>query len=62
MPAECADEVNGHDASIRPLCEQLAQRVEAFLAEEPETELLRNVQQKTEEALGVLRVALERYR
>jgi hypothetical protein len=73
MPLSAADEAtqtreaavngNGHgDKSIRPLCRALAARVEAFLEEEVETEMLRNVQDQTRVSLGVITAALEKYR
>lgn len=53
---------NGNaDASIRPLCARLAARLDAFLAAEPETEMLRGVQEQTRTALGVVTAALEKY-
>lgn len=53
---------NGGAASIRPLCEDIAAHVNAFLAEELESEVLRAVQAQTARALGVIGEALERYR
>ncbi|KFY26058.1 hypothetical protein V491_01482 [Pseudogymnoascus sp. VKM F-3775] len=53
---------NGNaDTSIRPLCAQLAARLDAFLASEPESEMLRGVQEQTRTALGVITAALEKY-
>lgn len=54
--------INGHDASIRPVCMQLAARVNAFLDEDPETPALKAVQEQTRVALGVIHAALDRYR
>jgi len=54
--------INGHDASILPLCARLAARVNAFLDTEAETPLLRAVQEQTRVALGVISTALDRYR
>jgi FAD synthetase len=54
--------INGHDASILPLCAKLAARVNAFLETEAETPLLKNVQEQTRVALGVISAALDRYR
>jgi FAD synthetase len=54
--------VNGHDTSIRPLCAALSARVTAFLEAEAPTPLLKQVQEQTRTALGVIEVALERYR
>jgi hypothetical protein len=50
------------DESIRPLCNELAAKVNAFLEEKPQSQLLRNVQEQTRVALGVISTALERYR
>lgn len=52
----------GGAASIRPVCEDIAARVNAFLDEELESEVLRAVQAQTRGALGVIGEALERYR
>ena len=54
--------INGHDASILPLCAELAARVNAFLETEAATPLLRAVQEQTRVALGVISTALDRYR
>ena len=54
--------INGHDASILPLCARLAARVNAFLDSEAKTPLLRAVQEQTRVALGVISTALDRYR
>jgi FAD synthetase len=54
--------INGHDASILPLCAKLAARVNAFLETEAETPLLKAVQEQTRVALGVISTALDRYR
>ena len=54
--------VNGHDASIRPLCAALAARVIEFLETEAPTPLLQAVQEQTRTALRVIEIALERYR
>jgi FAD synthetase len=64
---EAADEQspvtsNGVDTSIRPLCLELAARVNRFLEAEAETPVLRAVQAQTQAALGVVTAALERYR
>jgi FAD synthetase len=59
-------QTNGHginnDNSIRPICAAIAARVNAFLDEKAETELLRTVQVQTRIALGVIKEALEKYR
>jgi FAD synthetase len=65
VPKDADDNVpviNGHDASILPLCAKLAARVNAFLETEAETPLLKNVQEQTRVALGVISTALDRYR
>lgn len=54
--------INGHDDSIRPLCIELARRVNRFLEAEAETPLLKRVQAQTEIALGVIDTALDKYR
>lgn len=55
-------QANGNaDPSIRPLCARLAAKLDAFLAAEPETEMLRGVQEQTRTALGVITTALEKY-
>lgn len=51
-----------NDDSIRPLCDKLNRRIEAFLEEELEDEVLRHVQTQTRVALGVITAALEKYR
>ncbi|PMD13673.1 adenine nucleotide alpha hydrolases-like protein [Hyaloscypha hepaticicola] len=53
--------INGHDASILPLCAELAGRVNAFLETEAATPLLRAMQEQTRVALGVISTALDRY-
>jgi FAD synthetase len=59
---EQSSAVNGHYASIRPLCLELAARVNAFLHSEAETPVLKAVQEQTRVALGVISEALDRYR
>lgn len=55
--------INGHDASstIQPICAALAARVNAFLASEAPTPILKQVQEQTRIALGVIDKALEKY-
>jgi FAD synthetase len=64
--SEATDEqssaVNRHDASIRPLCLELAARVNAFLESKTETPVLKAVQEQTRVALGVVSESLDRYR
>jgi len=54
--------INGHDASILPICAALSARVNTFLETEAETPLLKAVQEQTRTALGVIDTALEKYR
>jgi FAD synthetase len=57
--------INGHsesNASILPICTALATRVKEFLETEQPTTLLKQVQEQTRVALGVIDEALERYR
>ena len=58
-PANMNDHAQ-HD-SLGRLCDALAAQVHAFLDSEPESELLKAVQQQTRIALGVIDTALERY-
>ena len=51
-----------HSNSIRSVCVRLNERVQAFLEEETEDELLKKVQAQTRVALGVISAALEKYR
>ena len=48
--------------SLRSLCGDVAARVNAFLTEDLQTEILRAVQRQTREALEVIGDALRRYR
>jgi FAD synthetase len=59
---EKAPVINGNDATIRPICTALAERVNAFLLSEAKTPLLKAVQDQTRIALGVIDTALQRYR
>ncbi|KAG9235840.1 hypothetical protein BJ875DRAFT_256374 [Amylocarpus encephaloides] len=55
---------NGNDntsTTIAPICAEVAAKVNAFLESEPESPLLRRVQEQTRIALGVIGEALERY-
>lgn len=54
--------VNGHHDTILPICTALSAKVNAFLAAEAPTPLLKAVQEQTRVALGVISAALERYR
>jgi FAD synthetase len=59
--------INGHwdshaSGNILPICTELAAHVKEFLESEQETKLLKNVQEQTRVALGVIDEALERYR
>jgi FAD synthetase len=72
MPPQASDTddqrpvINGYDASItdsiQPICAALAARVNAFLASEAPTPILKQVQAQTRIALGVIDEALEKYR
>lgn len=48
--------------SLRQVCLELQDKVEAFLAEDVDTKLLKGVQAQVKEAVGVIDDALERYR
>lgn len=48
--------------SLRQVCLDLQDKVEAFLAEDVDTKILKNVQAQVKEAVGVIDDALERYR
>ncbi|KAH8678716.1 hypothetical protein BGZ60DRAFT_249348 [Tricladium varicosporioides] len=47
--------------SILPICQELADKVNAFLEKEVDTPLLRRAQEQTRVALGVISTALEMY-
>lgn len=47
--------------SLHQLCSQLHDKISAFLASTPETELLRQVQHQTKISLQVVQEALQRY-
>ena len=53
---------NNITSTVAPICAEVAAKVSAFLESEPETPLLRRVQEQTRTALGVIGQALERYR
>ncbi|GKT52270.1 uncharacterized protein ColSpa_12451 [Colletotrichum spaethianum] len=48
--------------SFHDVCDELRHRVDAFLAEEQKTEVLRNVQAQLRVSMGVVEEALARYR
>lgn len=48
--------------SLRQVCLDLQDKVEAFLAEDVDTKILKSVQAQVKEAVGVIDEALERYR
>lgn len=48
--------------TLQDVCLELRERIDAFLAEEPETPLLRNVQAQLRVSMGVVEEALGRYR
>lgn len=50
------------DDTLRLVAESCARKVEALLAREPETKLLRAVQQQVRIAMGVIEEAMGRYR
>lgn len=48
--------------SLRQVCLELQDKVEAFLAEDVDSKLLKGVQAQVKEAVGVIDEALDRYR
>ncbi|MCJ1351230.1 MAG: 3'-phosphoadenosine 5'-phosphosulfate sulfotransferase [Icmadophila ericetorum] len=60
-PGTHAQQSNGH-SSLRSLCLNLHNRIEAFLLEDVKTERLRKVQAQTKISLGAIQEALQRYR
>lgn len=48
--------------TLRQVCLELQDKVEAFLAEDVDTKLLKSVQAQVKEAVAVIDEALERYR
>lgn len=48
--------------SLRQVCLELQAKVDAFLAEKVDTDLLKGVQSRVREAISVIDDALERYR
>ncbi|ROW16762.1 hypothetical protein VPNG_01601 [Cytospora leucostoma] len=48
--------------TLRQVCLELQAKVDAFLAEDVDTKLLRGLQAQVREAIGVVNEALERYR
>lgn len=48
--------------ALADVCAQLAAKVDAFLESRPDTEILRQTQLRTRDALGVVQEALKRYR
>lgn len=56
---ECADPP---PRSLHDVCLELRERVDAFLAEEPERPLLRNVQAQLRVSMGIVEEALGRHR
>ena len=47
--------------SLRDKCLELRDKVEAFIAEEPETQLLRDVQSQVRKSIEVVDEALRKY-
>ncbi|MCJ1451580.1 3'-phosphoadenosine 5'-phosphosulfate sulfotransferase [Mycoblastus sanguinarius] len=52
---------NGDSTPLRTLCAQLHEQITAFLQEDVQTEMLKNVQAQTRHSLGIISEALERY-
>jgi len=52
----------GTSLSLRQVCLQLQAKLDAFLAQEADTSLLKGVQSHVREAISVIDEALERYR
>lgn len=48
--------------TLRQVCLELQDKVEAFLAEDVETKLLKGLQAQVKEAVGVIDEALDKYR
>lgn len=48
--------------TLHHVCLELQAKVDAFLAEDVDTKLLRGLQAQVREAMGVINEALERYR
>jgi FAD synthetase len=48
--------------SLRDKCLELRDKVEAFIAEEPDTQILRDVQSQVIKSIGVVDEALQGYR
>lgn len=48
--------------SLHALSLQLSEKIDSFLAEEPQTPLLRNVQAQLRVSIGVVEEALRKYR
>ena len=57
-----ADSISAAKSSLPIVCEQIHQRVEAFLSKEPDSERLRGVQEQCRTSLRVIEEAIERYR
>jgi hypothetical protein len=55
-------QVNGEHRSLRQTCAELHERVNAFLDENIDDELLKRVQDQTRISLGVVEEALSKYR
>jgi len=52
---------NGDSTPLRTLCAQLHAQVTAFLQEDVETEMLKNVQAQCRNSLNIISEAIERY-
>ncbi|KAJ8115363.1 hypothetical protein ONZ43_g4685 [Nemania bipapillata] len=69
--SETTSTVNGYPAKAEPaassarslydVCLEIRNKVDSFLAEDPSTTLLRNVQARVREAIGVVDEAFQRY-
>ncbi|KAI3332626.1 phosphoadenosine phosphosulfate reductase [Ustulina deusta] len=55
------DSVNSSPRSLHDICLRLREKVDGFLAENPSTALLRNLQARVREAMGVVDEAFQRY-
>lgn len=56
------DEAATGTPSLRQVCLELQDKVEAFLAQDVDTKILKGVQAQVKEAVGVIDEALEKYR
>ncbi len=61
MPATTHSDGVPPSAPLRSLCRDVKTKIEAFLAEDIETEILKRVQEQTRLSLRVIQEALQRY-